>query len=283
MGKRGNKLRKQMAQMDQGQRQQENQVVSVLERKHRVTLLPDHTLNYPEMYLDIYIAGDETEERMFGKLFSRARCKRADTPAKADIAVFTGGSDVNPTFYGQERHRKTHVCDQRDQEDLLLYQYCMDNGIPMVGVCRGAQFLAVMQGAKLYQDVDNHTGDHPMYDHRTHTLIERVSSVHHQMVIPHKGLDVIATSTRSKKRWRNDLEYDEGNHADLEAFFYRDVCAFGVQGHPEYNGYNFFGKWFLKTIEDLIVCNPDIEWKDGVRRIKPDILALRTAEKEETK
>ncbi len=245
--------------------------------KHRVTLLRDHRLAFPDLYLEVHITGPKGDQHGFPALFARSGCLKADTPEQADLVVFTGGADVDPQLYGEVPHPSVHCDPERDSEEMDLFLLCKSQGIPMLGVCRGAQFLHVMHGGKLYQDVDEHVGDHRMFDIRAKEWIEKVSSVHHQMVIPNSnlGMEVLATTSKAKTRWRNDKTCDRGPIADCEAFFYRDTCTIGIQGHPEYAGYNFFARWTLDTINDLIIMNPDIDWVGGRRRIKPDILALR--------
>jgi gamma-glutamyl-gamma-aminobutyrate hydrolase PuuD len=243
---------------------------------HRVTVVKDNIFAYPDLYLDVYINGPSWEEATFAEMFSQARCKRATTIERADLVVFTGGVDVNPALYGAERHSRTETpSDERDTQDINVYLKCVELGIPMIGVCRGAQFLAVMEGAKLFQDVDGHNGSHPMFDHHTKTHIERVSSVHHQMVKPCVGMEVIATAARSHVRHSDPDTKEEGSHADIEVFYFRDHAIVGFQGHPEYRGYPQYTKWCLDTIQELVVCSPDIECKGGMYRIKPQLIELR--------
>src|SRR3546814_14796091 len=85
---------------------------------------------------------------------------------------------------------------------MELFKTCYENGIPMLGVCRGAQFLNVMPGGKLYQDVDNHVGDHPIYDPQNKRVIPNVSSIHHQMCIETRkgGMEILAASSAASKR-----------------------------------------------------------------------------------
>lgn len=247
------------------------------DKEFRVALMKDHTLKYPDLYLSIFVAGSKYEEAQFAEMFTRASCYRAKSLAEADICVFTGGPDVDPRLYGEEPHREYRGSEERDTTDINLYMFCLEHGIPMFGVCRGAQFLHVMNGGKLYQHINHHHGDHTMYDVIDKRLIERVSSVHHQMCIENidGGMTVIGTSSLADQRWENPTKVRHGTQADIEAYFYRDTCCFGVQGHPEYRGYNYFTKWTLDQIEQLVILNPDIDWRDGCRRIKPALLEQR--------
>ena len=248
----------------------------------RVTLIKDTMLEYPELYLEVFVAGDTAvvnDEARFAGMFARSGCKRADSVLEADLVVFGGGSDVCPALYGESKHSTTYFNDLRDSSDMALYMMCLEHGIPMFGVCRGAQFLHVMNGGKLFQDVNNHCGDHGIFDLKKKVRIEKVSSVHHQMVRPNvlNGMEVIATSALSTKRHKNADTFDIGLQSDIEAFFYRDTCCVGVQGHPEYANYHFYTKWCLDLIQDCVVTNPDIDFEGSFRRIRKDLREERAS------
>lgn len=256
------------------------------ENERKVILFRDHKLEFPELHLRVFITGPSMDRRGFPQLFARAYCEQAHTIQDADLVVFTGGPDIDPAYYGEKPVPSYCGDEDRDFYDLENFWQCYNEGIPVLGVCRGAQLLAVMQGGKLVQDVDNHNGDHSMWDKKQRELIEKVSSVHHQQVLECEGMDVIATSFNSTTRWLNPtrrLAKNEKNGwlPDIEAFFIRDFCGIGVQGHPEYKGYNAFAKWTLELINELVVLNPDVDWVaingDGEcrRRLKPEFLKER--------
>lgn len=248
-------------------------------KTRRVQLMRDGVTDFPPLWMAVYVEGPAHEARPFAEMFVRSWCRRADTPDKADLVVFAGGEDVNPIYYDEEAHPQTSFNTKRDEQDMLLYAHCLDKGIPMLGICRGAQFLWVMNGGKLYQHIDHHVGDHPMYDVRKKTTIDRVSSVHHQCCIRNSdiGAEVIAEASVAKERWRNKTDKTVGTMADVEAFFIRDTCCLGIQGHPEYKGYDQFLKWTFEQINDLIICNPDIKLTDNNQyRMLPELIEQRS-------
>jgi gamma-glutamyl-gamma-aminobutyrate hydrolase PuuD len=251
-------------------------------KQQRVLVVRDHGLEFPDLNLRVALVGPPQDCKGFAALFSRAYCTGADSIEDADLVVFTGGPDVDPAYYGETRHCMTYVDEERDFEDLTAYMTCYENGIPMVGVCRGAQFGAVMEGAKLYQHIDGHNGDHSMWDCRQKIHLDKISSVHHQSVIPCEHMEIIAWSHKSVTRWKNDTLKMEGKIADVEAFFCRRSCFFGVQGHPEYKDYNAYSKWFLDYINELVILNEDIDWINNRRRLKPDYLLERELTKKQT-
>lgn len=245
--------------------------------KHRVVVQQDPKVSYPELYLEVYVHGPPADCVGFPEMFARAACNRAESPDAADLVVFAGGSDVDPVFYNENPHPKTFPNEARDQSDIRLYAECIEKGIPMLGVCRGAQFLHVMNGGKLIQDIDGHYGDHPIVDSLTGVTIGKASSVHHQAVLLPESSDftLLASVRKSQTRWLNDKVKQTGPMTDIEAFFYRNSCCLGVQGHPEYRGYPFFTAWVLKKIEQHIIHNTDAGWVGGRRRIMPELVKLR--------
>jgi gamma-glutamyl-gamma-aminobutyrate hydrolase PuuD len=245
--------------------------------KHRVTLVRDHTHEYPDLCLAVYIEGPPHDTVGFPQMFARALCEKANTVEEADLVVFAGGVDVDPQLYGAKPHYTVSWNEERDTADINTYLKCVELGIPMLGICRGAQFLHVMMGGKLYQHVSQHYGDHPMWAVKDKIMIEKVSSVHHQAVIfdSSLGMELLATcAARAKERWR-DPETNDAPGMDVEAFFYRENCIIGIQGHPEYANYPFFTKWSLDQINNYVNNNIDLEWQNGRLRLKRDIIEMR--------
>ena len=73
-----------------------------------------------------------------------------------DGFFFTGGVDVEPKHYGEE---KLSVCGdiqtERDRTELLLARLAIKSGKPILGICRGCQLLNVALGGSLYQDINS--------------------------------------------------------------------------------------------------------------------------------
>lgn len=250
----------------------------------KVTLIKDSTLEYPTLCLRIYVQPDPEvgaieDEARYAKMFAKTGCRRAETPAEADLVIFSGGSDVDPQLYGERPHSTTFWDVKRDETDIRLYTLCIDTGIPMLGICRGAQFLSVMNGGKLFQDVDGHNGNHSIYDKLSGGEIMKISSVHHQLVMPNtaNGMEIIAVSKGlSSERWTNDKNCFVTPTEEIEAFFYRDTCCLGIQGHPEYEGYHYYQKWVLELVNQTIFLNPDLHWtEEGQLRMKKDLIEQR--------
>jgi gamma-glutamyl-gamma-aminobutyrate hydrolase PuuD len=71
-----------------------------------------------------------------------------------DALVLTGGDDYDPALYGQERHAATRlVHPRRGRYDVALARAAVRRGLPLLGICGGAQLLNIALGGSLVQDV----------------------------------------------------------------------------------------------------------------------------------
>jgi putative glutamine amidotransferase len=81
-----------------------------------------------------------------------------------DGVIITGGRDMDPAGYGQQRHPSTDepvpANRERDAWEIALVRGAIRRGIPVLGICRGAQVINVALGGTLHQhlpDVLGHT------------------------------------------------------------------------------------------------------------------------------
>lgn len=66
-----------------------------------------------------------------------------------------GGADVDPAHYGEEQHPLTGIIEpHQDLFELALIRGAFARGMPVLGVCRGAQVVGVASGGTLVQDVE---------------------------------------------------------------------------------------------------------------------------------
>jgi putative glutamine amidotransferase len=73
---------------------------------------------------------------------------------RVDGVFLTGGVDVDPAQYGEERHPRCDRSDPgRDWTELTLIRWAVADDKPIFGVCRGIQTINVACGGSLYQDV----------------------------------------------------------------------------------------------------------------------------------
>ena len=160
-----------------------------------------------------------------------------------DGFLFTGGHDVSPSVYGEEPLNDSIICcPERDRMETLLLQEAIQLDKPVLGICRGIQFINAAMGGTLYQDLPT---QHPSavehhqtvpYDHAVHTadlktgtplfnLLQQpriaVNSYHHQAVRSlAPGLEAMA----------------ESSDGIVEALYYPEAkFLWAVQWHPEFS------------------------------------------------
>jgi putative glutamine amidotransferase len=156
-----------------------------------------------------------------------------------DGLLLSGGADINPHLYGEERLPETdEPDDRRDEMELRLARAALSVDLPVLGICRGMQLLNILQGGTLIQhleDADSHHHHYSTHEHRVLHSVETipgsrlaaicvtahflVNSRHHQAVGSiGAGLMVSA--------WSSDTTVEALEHPDSR-------FALAVQWHPE--------------------------------------------------
>lgn len=157
---------------------------------------------------------------------------------RIDGLLLSGGGDLNPLYVGEEPVPALGCINpRRDLSELLLIRLAYDRQIPMLGICRGIQLLAVALDGSVWQDIPEPIIKHSQNldrSYASHTVeIEEgsmlyaifgtdtlpVNSFHHQAVReagPH-----LRVSARAKD---NVIEA-------VESCEHKSII--GVQWHPE--------------------------------------------------
>ena len=74
--------------------------------------------------------------------------------------ILSGGHDVDPAGYDEEPKQKLgEIWPARDHFDMRLLKLAEENGIPVLGICRGMQIINVFHGGSLYQDLSYRDGE----------------------------------------------------------------------------------------------------------------------------
>ena len=70
-----------------------------------------------------------------------------------DGVLMTGGQDVSPRLYGETPLDGVDCCALRDNMDAAVLQAALTQGMPILGICRGLQFVNVFFGGTLWQNL----------------------------------------------------------------------------------------------------------------------------------
>lgn len=79
---------------------------------------------------------------------------------RIDAIIFTGGSDVDPSLYGERPHPTANIRPERDEAELMLMRAAIASDLPLFGICRGMQLMAVAYGGRLHQHLPDVLGHH---------------------------------------------------------------------------------------------------------------------------
>lgn len=183
----------------------------------------------------------------YGTMWERWGYEIANSPGVADVIQFTGGEDVSPSMYGEEPHPMTYCNIKRDLMCEDLFNYAVEVGIPCVGICRGGQFLNVVNGGKMFQHCDGHAigGTHEA------TILEsglkvQVTSTHHQIMRPNRDKGIVLMEADKLGTFKDHMVLhndapeprwvltNSPNEDDVEAIYYPDTNSLCYQPHPEY-------------------------------------------------
>ena len=163
-----------------------------------------------------------------------------DSVEEADIVLFTGGEDVDPSLYGCKKHPSTYSNIQRDLEEKAIFEKVRSDQL-CLGICRGSQFLCVMNGGLLIQNVSRHAqfGTHQIICIKDNDVRYEITSTHHQMQYPFV-LDpecdyttLYCASRRSEYYEGDGIEYPL---CEPEVVLYHKKGmpkCLAIQGHPE--------------------------------------------------
>ena len=195
--------------------------------------------------------------------------EQRDSLKAPGILVIWGGSDIHPQLYNRPNQGSFvgNTLSTRDQIESSLFSNAVQNNVPIVVVCRGAQLGCALSGGILVQHVGGHFRDHMMTTSDNKILI--TPSVHHQMMYPwsvpnHK---LLAWSIRPRSSFYEGLTADELNQwprkeykglveshqvIEPEVVWFENTKCLAIQGHPEYlRATSPFNQYVYRLIRDF--------------------------------
>jgi putative glutamine amidotransferase len=149
--------------------------------------------------------------------------------------ILSGGNDLSSEFTGLHSSKIHNPSPDRDALETRILNAALEQSIPVLGICRGMQFINCFFGGGLTQDIESELPEAESHIGNTHNLVIhdsdakafwgkntlKVNSYHHQGVQIHqvaKSLKIIATS-----------EHDQL----VEALYHPKKPIAGIQWHPE--------------------------------------------------
>ena len=177
-----------------------------------------------------------------------------------DGLLLTGGGDYNPLWAGEQPSPLLHSINaERDLPELLITRLAYNRQIPMLGICRGIQTLAMALGGEVAQDISllgvediikhSQDGDRSEATHVVNivpgTILNEIytSSTLHSSLLPVNSFHHQAVSNPGK-RFRVSATSPDGVIEAMESSEEKPIL--GVQWHPEWleNGLPLF-RWLV--------------------------------------
>lgn len=158
---------------------------------------------------------------------------------RLDGILIGGGDDIDPGLYSFDEEEAEHapINAARDVFEQELIRFALNIGLPLMGICRGAQLINVVLGGTLHRDISKQRkktsnrrtpfptksafieSDSELAMWLGHVRV-RINSLHHQAVKkPGKGLRIVA---------RDADDFVQAIEGGASRFL------LGVQWHPEY-------------------------------------------------
>ena len=161
--------------------------------------------------------------------------KLAEYATIFDGFLFSGGVDVNPVLYGEEKQfDNVEIDEQRDAFEKGLFNAVYPTGKPILGICRGIQSVNVWMGGTLYQHIDGHRQTQPA-DERTHEIQIWEGSMLHALcgktsvmvnTFHHEAIKTLAPALTVDATGPDGII--EAVHEEGHRFL------FAIQSHPEF-------------------------------------------------
>ena len=166
--------------------------------------------------------------------------KSTDEALTCDGILFTGGNDITPSFYGEEKDEKCGKTNpKRDKLEKEIFDVFYKTGKPIFGICRGMQFINVCLGGSVYQDItdkqtENHKDSVKMFNNYHKVKIENGSLL--SDIFKRENITVNSTHHQAVKSLGENLKTAAISHDGFIESYESTSHPFcvGVQWHPEH-------------------------------------------------
>lgn len=165
---------------------------------------------------------------------------------QCDALLLSGGDDLHPRHYkaktSSPARRSRRASSQRDQQELQLLKWALEDDKPVFGICRGMQLINVVLGGSLYQDIGALDNKH---NHQASIQKQDINHLAHQLTILDSSrlAVILGTASINANGLHHQAIYELGEglmasaHAEdgvIEAIeLPGKKFVIGVQSHPE--------------------------------------------------
>lgn len=167
--------------------------------------------------------------------------------SKLSGIVLCGGNDIDPKYYGEEKHEKLgKLTVERDVLEFAVFKEAMSMNMPVLGICRGFQLINVALGGSLIQDIASEYGTMVIHSIPSDE-VEAYKKRHDIVVVENTPADEWFSGQNQnvntyhhqgvKKLGKGLIVSSKAKDGIIESFYsneYKNLIA--VQWHPEREG-----------------------------------------------
>ncbi len=160
---------------------------------------------------------------------------------EVDGVIFTGGEDVANYHFNTDTRLHVGPTDYyRDEYELTLLKILKNYDMPVLGVCRGCQLLALFTGNSIYQDINTEsptTIKHDSFHIHAKTPLHKIQINKDSFLYEIYKKDEIWVNSRHHQAvniTQDNIKISAiASDGIIEAYELTDKPIYGIQWHPE--------------------------------------------------
>ena len=170
---------------------------------------------------------------------------------KATHLILSGGGDIYPKLYKGRVLKDVQYSLDRDKTEKKLLNYATTKKIPVLGICRGCQFINVYFGGKLIQNLEKNfpgTTKHVKINHKIKILDIAQSFSEKKTVTVNSYHDDGFTEKELAPKLKKIAQSSDNI---IEGFYHESLPIIGIMWHPErMKNINDFNKKIINLFLD---------------------------------
>ena len=183
---------------------------------------------FPLVAFNLWLAGGRAVRWVAG---------RPSDVSNVDGIIIGGGDDISPDLYGGKLITSSRLDDARDAMERRLVEEAMEQGKPVLGICRGSQMLNVALGGRLDQDAYGTYSASQRYwtilPRKTIEIVPETRLAAHAGTVPMKVNALHSQAVTTLGQGLRVCARDTGGMIQAVERT-EDPFALGVQWHPEH-------------------------------------------------
>ena len=157
---------------------------------------------------------------------------------RLDGVILSGGNNVNPKLYASDNEINS-VYDMRDSNEYEIIRYCINNDLPLIGMCRGMYIINVFFNGRVSHNIKNHVNV------KHDILINRFNDYFGDKKVVNSFLE----HAIKPDDLASDMKYFAiSKDGCVEGMYNIKKSIFGIQWHPERTPFDLGVAAFIRDI-----------------------------------